>query len=161
MTSCEDLDTPSPHELEVIANVKLGQNVCLTGSYDAAFWRRLSLGVLGERRNIWMTTLDDSAVVPNILVPFKTFAGFDHSNVPSVTDELPVDDRLNWSSCNILCIHQVSLMSPQDFESIDWLAKNIRKSDKPFGGLQLVVSMIPGPSSVCISESPLWGKLFV
>ena len=47
--------------------------------------------------------------------------------------------RKNWRDTDILIIDEVSMMSQHMFELLDYIAKNIRKNDKPFGGIQLIL----------------------
>jgi len=79
--------------------------------------------------------------------------------------------RKSWMDTDILICDEVSMMSKSMFELLDRLGKRIRKSDKPFGGIQLVFSgdfyQLPPvgdkndpESSMFCFESPLWGATF-
>ncbi len=43
-----------------------------------------------------------------------------------------------WNSLNVLIIDEVSMLSAQFIDGIDLIAKAMRRSDKPFGGVQVV-----------------------
>ena len=44
-----------------------------------------------------------------------------------------------WKTTDILIIDEVSMLSPELFEKLDFIGKNLRKNlYKPFGGIQLV-----------------------
>jgi ATP-dependent DNA helicase PIF1 len=45
----------------------------------------------------------------------------------------------NWLSVNLLIIDEVSMMTAELLDKLNALAKMIRRSDKPFGGIQLVL----------------------
>ncbi|MHA2038359.1 MAG: AAA family ATPase [Promethearchaeota archaeon] len=45
-----------------------------------------------------------------------------------------------WKDIDILIIDEISMLSPELFDVLDKLAKILRKSDKPFGGIQLILS---------------------
>lgn len=46
--------------------------------------------------------------------------------------------RKNWRDVDILIIDEVSMMSQHMFELLDYIGKNIRRSSKPFGGIQVI-----------------------
>lgn len=45
-----------------------------------------------------------------------------------------------WTTIKVLIIDEISMLDPEVFDKIDKLAKLIRKNDKPFGGIQVVLS---------------------
>lgn len=79
--------------------------------------------------------------------------------------------RKNWLQTQLLIIDEVSMMSKRMFELLDAIGKQIRKSAKPFGGIQVIMSgdfyQLPpvgnkgDPDSYrfCF-ESPLWDETF-
>lgn len=48
--------------------------------------------------------------------------------------------RKNWLQTQLLIIDEVSMMSKRMFELLDAIGKQIRKSAKPFGGIQVIMS---------------------
>jgi ATP-dependent DNA helicase PIF1 len=44
-----------------------------------------------------------------------------------------------WSQCKVLIVDEISMLNYEVFEALDAIARAVRESDKPFGGLQLVV----------------------
>lgn len=69
----------------------------------------------------------------------------------------------NWLT-DILVVDEVSMMSKSLFELLDAIGKKLRKSTKPFGGIQLVFcgdfyQLPPIDDSFCF-ESPLWNTTF-
>ena len=48
--------------------------------------------------------------------------------------------KLRWENTDILIIDEISLMSPELFDKLENLACLIRNNDKPFGGIQIIVS---------------------
>jgi ATP-dependent DNA helicase PIF1 len=79
--------------------------------------------------------------------------------------------RNNWLSAKVLVIDEVSMMSSKLLTILDGIAKKIKKSDAPFGGIQIVFSgdfyqlppvgnkNDPESSAFCF-ENPLWNDLF-
>jgi ATP-dependent DNA helicase PIF1 len=45
-----------------------------------------------------------------------------------------------WLSTNLLIVDEVSMMSMKIFELLDYLGQKIRKSSRPFGGIQVIFS---------------------
>tara|TARA_B100000524_G_scaffold234445_1_gene124730 strand:- start:175 stop:1464 length:1290 start_codon:yes stop_codon:yes gene_type:complete len=48
--------------------------------------------------------------------------------------------KIRWKKVDILIIDEISLMSPSLFDKLEELARLARNNDKPFGGIQLIVS---------------------
>lgn len=78
----------------------------------------------------------------------------------------------NWKKTEILIIDEVSMMSKRMFELLDTIGKRVRKSVKPFGGIQLIFSgdfyQLPpvnkraenkDETAFCF-ESDFWGETF-
>ena len=65
-----------------------------------------------------------------------------------------------WLYTKVLIIDEISMMSPDLFEKLDYIGKKIRKSTKPFGGIQLVLVgdmlQLPPVKSDYVFTSPLW-----
>lgn len=45
-----------------------------------------------------------------------------------------------WKDFEVLIIDEVSMMDPELFDKLEYVARRIRKSEKPFGGIQLILS---------------------
>ena len=68
-----------------------------------------------------------------------------------------------WKRLEILIIDEISMMTPELFEKIDAVAKMIRESNKPFGGIQIILSgdflqLPPVADDRFIFESDIWDK---
>ena len=48
--------------------------------------------------------------------------------------------RERWEKCDVLIIDEVSMMSRDLFERLEIIARAMKKSNKPFGGIQLIFS---------------------
>lgn len=44
-----------------------------------------------------------------------------------------------WRTCRVLIIDEISMLSYEIFEALDLIARTVRGSDAPFGGLQVIV----------------------
>lgn len=78
--------------------------------------------------------------------------------------------RKKWLNCDVLIVDEVSMLSKRIFEILDTLGKQIRRSDKPFGGIQVIFSgdfyQLPpvgdnfdGSNQFCF-ESEKWEETF-
>jgi ATP-dependent DNA helicase PIF1 len=79
--------------------------------------------------------------------------------------------KANWKGTDILIIDEVSMMSQKLFEMLDAIGKAVRKSFKPFGGIQVIFSGDfyqlppvgnkdePETTKFCF-ESELWFQIF-
>ena len=86
-----------------------------------------------------------------------------------IRDQISLSTR--WYKTDILIIDEISMMSKQLFEILDYVGKQIRRNGKPFGGLQLVFSgdffQLPpvcndsdSDSGKFCFESDLWKRTF-
>lgn len=73
--------------------------------------------------------------------------------------------KTKWKKCRVLIIDEVSMLTAQFFELIEEVARNVRGSGRPFGGIQVVligdfyqlppVSKVSEPQKFCF-ESERW-----
>ena len=73
---------------------------------------------------------------------------------------------LRWLKTDTLVIDEVSMMTPDLFEKLEEIARTIRRDQRPFGGLQIILVgdfyQLPPVSkgeTKFVFESPLWAKL--
>jgi ATP-dependent DNA helicase PIF1 len=68
--------------------------------------------------------------------------GLAKGGINSIIDKISTNKykKKKWIDTELLIIDEVSMMSKYLFELLDSIGKNIRKSSKPFGGIQLIFS---------------------
>lgn len=75
---------------------------------------------------------------------------------------------LRWVTSDILVIDEISMMTPELFEKLDQVGRQVRRNDRlPFGGLQLVLvgdfyqlpPVSKGDSITFLFESDLWKQM--
>lgn len=71
--------------------------------------------------------------------------------------------RKRWATVDILVIDEVSMLSHRTFELLDKIGKAVRRSDAPFGGIQVILSgdfyqLAPTEEDFYCFESNLWAK---
>lgn len=109
----------------------------------------------------------------------KTLASWSGIGIATDDDDKIIDRiaknrtfKKNWRRCQVLFIDEISMLSKRSFELLDKIARQIRKNDLPFGGIQLVCSgdfhqlppipdeRIPDSGTFCF-KSALWEDIFV
>lgn len=73
--------------------------------------------------------------------------------------------KQRWKKIQCLIIDEISMMSVKILELLDYIGKNIRRNEKPFGGIQLLFSgdfyqLPPIENDSFCFESPLWNEIF-
>lgn len=74
---------------------------------------------------------------------------------------------LRWLKTDTLVIDEVSMMTPDLFEKLEEIARTIRRDQRPFGGLQIIMvgdfyqlpPISKGDQTDFVFESPMWAKL--
>lgn len=68
-----------------------------------------------------------------------------------------------WLYTKVLIIDEISMMSPELLEKLDYIGKKVRKNTKPFGGIQLIftgdMAQLPPVKSDYSFKSPIWVTL--
>lgn len=73
---------------------------------------------------------------------------------------------IRWWSCKCLVVDEVSMLSAEMFERLDAIAREVKKVDRPFGGMQVVFCgdffQLPPPNTkkLCF-QSVLWKECFM
>lgn len=71
--------------------------------------------------------------------------------------------RKRWIDTKFLAIDEVSMLSAELLEKLDFIAKTVRKKQEPFGGITLILSgdfyQLPPVKAKFCFESPVWHKL--
>ncbi len=50
-----------------------------------------------------------------------------------------MDPLLRWRACRVLIIDEVSMLDGRMFDTLESIARSVRNSQAPFGGIQLVL----------------------
>jgi ATP-dependent DNA helicase PIF1 len=74
---------------------------------------------------------------------------------------------LGWLKTDTLVIDEVSMLTTELFEKLEEIARRIRKNERPFGGLQLIMvgdffqlpPVSKGEETKFVFESPLWASM--
>ena len=160
--------------------VKSGRNIFLTGPAGTGksfLIQRIVEWAPSAGRTISVTALTGCAAL--LLGKAKTLhswsgIGLGKEPVETLISNIMKKPKLKrvWKKTDILVIDEISMMTPELFEKLDAIGKRIRASEKPWGGIQLVLcgdflqlppvtkglsgeALIPGRFAF---ESPAWKK---
>ncbi len=97
-----------------------------------------------NKKNIYVTS---TTGVSALLIKGRTIHSFAGIGL-GTADKLRLCDKIisnkkaykRWKRVNVLIIDEVSMLSPQLFEKLEYIARDMRSNNKPFGGIQLILS---------------------
>lgn len=94
--------------------------------------------------NVYMTGITglSSTFLPNAITTNSFMGvGLAQDSIPELVKKAKSRGGIaRWRSCQVLFIDEVSMMKPFLFELVNIIAQTIRSNNKPFGGIQLIVS---------------------
>jgi ATP-dependent DNA helicase PIF1 len=131
-------------QLNIIDQIKAGFNTVITGpggSGKTTIIRELSSSI---SKNLSVTAMTGAASVLINGTTLHSCLGIGLGN--GTKHELLVKIRNSrkltkkWETLEMLIIDEISMLSSELFDKLNYLAKNIRNSKTPFGGIQLVLS---------------------
>ena len=159
----------------------LRQNIFITGpggSGKSALIKYIYDDAIRKGRNIQVTALTGcAAVLLNCKAKtLHSWAGIGLGNAEAdfIVEKIEKNrfKKKVWKTTDILIVDEVSMMSLKLFELINLVGKEVRKSNRPFGGIQVIFSgdfyqlppVASGSSNLEDSqfcfESELWSILF-
>lgn len=144
-----------------------GENLFLTGPGGVGKTAVLKTFASQTRKKLAITsTTGTSALLLNGTTVHSFLGiGLGKEKVSILADRIIKSTYLKnrWCQVECLIIDEISMMHPDLFDKIEQLARTIRKSDVPFGGIQLVLSgdflQLPciGTMNFCF-EAKSWNK---
>ena len=136
----------TPKQMEAYLAIKKGQNVFLTGSAGTGKTSVIKAYVkeYGFRRRIAVTsTTGTSAILlggTTLHSYLAIFLGKESLNQLYTRISSRAFTLSKWTKLDCLIIDEISMLDPDLFDKLEKLARLLRKNDKPFGGIQLVLS---------------------
>lgn len=152
--------------------MKEGKNVFITGPGGVGKTALIKIFKMDQCKysNIVITsTTGTSALLLNgttihSFLGIKTGNGSIESMVVEIQKKKYIRDK--WTNTDCLIIDEISMLDPDLFDKLEHMARIIRKNDKPFGGLQLILSgdflQLPcvGTNKFCF-QAESWPKCIV
>lgn len=127
----------------VLSAVLGGKNVFFTGSAGTgkSFLLKRIIGSLPPR-STFATASTGVAACHIGGTTLHSFAGIGSGSTPlQQCIELAQRPRVlqHWTSCQHLIIDEISMVEAQFFDKLESVARSVRRSTEPFGGIQLIV----------------------
>ena len=151
--------------------VQEGKNIFLTGAGGTGKSYTINEIVHWSRQQDKLVAVTAMTGCAALLINAKTLhswagIGLGHASPSDLAAAILKKSRSKrlWLDTSILIIDEVSMMTPDLLEKLDLVGRRVRKSDKPFGGLQLILSgdfcQLPPVSTTRFAfESPVWAEL--
>ena len=163
------IDNLSKKQKDALNSIVNGQNIFLTGRAGSGktLIIKLFYNKYKTRKHIGVTSTTGTSA---ILINGSTLHSYLGIGLGTGSVEILYMNIKNrsyilkrWIELEVLIIDEVSMLSPHLFDKLEQLARVIRKNDRPFGGIQLVLTgdflQLPCVNSdkFCF-ESELWEK---
>jgi len=138
-------------QMEALDYLKDGKNIFLTGpggsgkSFIIQYyvnWFNLHKENEYSKIHITSTTGLSAILIDGITLHRYAGIGIGNKDVDFYYSKI-IKNRIlkkRWINTNTLIIDEISMLEPDLFDKLDLLARKLRKIDKPFGGIQMVLS---------------------
>ena len=122
-----------------------GQNIFITGGggVGKTYFIKYVYNEFSKLRNILLTSTTGTSA---ILIKGKTVhsalgIGRGDGTVEQLLKRIKSGkSKMNWKRMDMLIIDEISMLNPDLFDKLEEIARLIKKNDKPFGGIRLLLS---------------------
>ena len=158
-----------PKQEEAYSYMARGENIFITGAGGVGKTAliKMFMKIYHKSRQIVLTsTTGTSALLLNgTTIHSYLGIGYGNNSVDALVDKICVWGwlRKRWLNIECLIIDEISMLDPDLFDKLEEIARRIRRNDKPFGGIQLILSgdfcQLPcvGKDKFCF-EATSWNK---
>jgi ATP-dependent DNA helicase PIF1 len=123
-----------------------GLNVFITGSGGVGktyitkmFYSRFNTS---RKMGLTSTTGTSALILGGVTLHSFLGIGLGTSEAASLVVKIRGNRKLKsrWSKLDTLIIDEVSMLSPELFDKLEYIARTVRKNERPFGGIQLILT---------------------
>jgi ATP-dependent DNA helicase PIF1 len=136
---------------QALDSMKKGLNVFLTGPAGTGksfllkeFIQWFQLNKEDEHSKIYITSTTglSSILIDGMTINRYAGIGIGDKDIETYYKKIIKMKSLKnrWLSTKVLIIDEISMMDPDLFDKLETLSRKIRKNDKPFGGIQVILS---------------------
>uniref|UniRef100_T1GYR2 ATP-dependent DNA helicase n=1 Tax=Megaselia scalaris TaxID=36166 RepID=T1GYR2_MEGSC len=139
----EDSIKLCPEQMEVLNSCVAGKNVFFTGSAGTGksyLLRKIISSLPPDGTMATASTGVAACLIGGVtLHSFAGIGGGDFGLKRCLEMASRPATAQNWRKCKRLIIDEISMVDGEFFEKIEAVARHVRKNDKPFGGIQLIL----------------------
>ena len=168
----KDVPLPSDEQQKVIEAALKGNNVFLSGIPGSGKTFIVEFFKKSTKKKMFLTAISGSAASYLRGKTINSFAGIGlgEGSWDTIEEKILENETAvrNWKNCDILVIDEISMLKYKLLELLNEMAKRIRNSAAPFGGIQVIfigdfLQLGPPtpkgkPIKYCF-ESPIWNLL--
>ncbi len=154
---------------EALNCMKNGLNVFLTGPGGTG--KSFLIKKYLEEKNSDTTFVTSTTGISSLLINGTTLHSYAGIGLGNKSDDFYVDKiiknaklKKRWINTQVLIIDEISMLEPDLFDKLESIARKVRKTDKKFGGIQLILSgdflqLPPVSSEKFCFESESWSTI--
>jgi ATP-dependent DNA helicase PIF1 len=158
-----------PKQEEAYSYMVRGENIFITGAGGvgkSALIKMFMKMYQYSKQIVLTSTTGTSALLLNgTTIHSYLGIGYGNGSVEALVDKICGWGwlRKRWLSIECLIIDEISMLDPDLFDKLEEIARSVRRNDKPFGGIQLILSgdycQLPcvGTDKFCF-EAKSWSK---
>jgi intein/homing endonuclease/energy-coupling factor transporter ATP-binding protein EcfA2 len=140
------LETLTKNQQEAYTYMTKGKNVFITGpgGCGKTFLMKIFKKIYGTQKTIALTSLTGiSAILLNGTTLHSYLGiGLGTASVESLKNKIIKKSFLKkrWQKLETIIIDEISMLDPELFDKLEEVSRFVRKCEKPFGGIQLIIS---------------------
>lgn len=126
--------------------MKSGKNVFLTGPGGSgkSYLLKIFINWFSNKDKIFVTSTTglSSILIDGMTIHRYSGIGTGDKDVETLYKKIIKMKNLKtrWLNTEVLIIDEISMLDPDIFDKLEILARKIRKNEKPFGGIQIILS---------------------
>jgi ATP-dependent DNA helicase PIF1 len=135
----------TPDQAAAFALVKGGHNMFITGEGGTGksfLIRHIIKNSANKMVAVTSTTGMSAVQIGGVTIHHFSGARIFNEPVPVIVGRINKNKKQlqRWRKTHVLIIDEISMFPPKSFDMLDEIARQVRRNDKPFGGIQVILS---------------------